>query len=148
MKIEDKTLEPLLIAGIRTRGKYSECDKLFSTLGRRVGRHISGPGMNLYYDEEYREEDADFESCFPIRKPIDVEGVDIRELPGGRCLSYLHHGPYETLCESYEKIFDHSQSIGMQIKYPIREIYIKGSGMIFRGNPKKYITEIQFLFKD
>ena len=36
----------------------------------------------------------------------------------------------------------------MQIKYPIREIYIKGPGMIFRGNPKKYITEIQFLFKD
>jgi effector-binding domain-containing protein len=27
---------------------------------------------------------------------------------------------------------------------PPREIYIKGPGMIFRGNPKKYLTEIQF----
>ena len=36
----------------------------------------------------------------------------------------------------------------MKINYPIREIYIKGLGMIFRGNPKKYITEIQFPFED
>ena len=69
-------------------------------------------------------------------------------LTGGRCLSCLHHGPYETLSESYGLIFDHSKSIGMKINYPIREIYIKGPGMIFRGNPKKYITEIQFPFED
>ena len=36
----------------------------------------------------------------------------------------------------------------MKINYPIREIYIKGPWMIFRGNPKKYITEIQFPFED
>jgi effector-binding domain-containing protein len=28
---------------------------------------------------------------------------------------------------------------------PIREIYLKGPGMIFKGNPKKYLTEIQYL---
>ena len=36
----------------------------------------------------------------------------------------------------------------MKINYLIREIYIKGPEMIFRGNPKKYITEIQFPFED
>ena len=36
----------------------------------------------------------------------------------------------------------------MKINYPIWEIYIKGAGMIFRGNPKIYITEIQFPFED
>lgn len=36
----------------------------------------------------------------------------------------------------------------MNIHYPIREIYIKGPVMIFLGNPKKYITEIQFMFGD
>jgi DNA-binding transcriptional MerR regulator len=30
----------------------------------------------------------------------------------------------------------------------IREIYHKGPGMIFRGNPKRYLTEIQMLVKD
>ena len=28
---------------------------------------------------------------------------------------------------------------------PSREVYIKGPGMIFRGNPKKYLTEIQIM---
>ena len=138
----------MLIAGIRIRGKYDECGRLFSKLGRKAGRHIAGPAFNLYYDEEYKEEDADIESCFPIKKSIEAKGIDVRELPGGRCLSCLHYGPYETISESYEVIFDHSKSIAMNIHYPIREIYIKGPGVIFRGNPKKYITEIQFMFVD
>ena len=138
----------MLIAGIRICGNYRESGRLFSTLGRKVGRHIAGPAFNLYYDEEYKEEDAGFESCFPIKRAVDIEGISVRELTGGRCLSCLHHGPYETLSESYGLIFDHSKSIGMKINYPIREIYIKGPGMIFRGNPKKCITEIQFPFED
>jgi len=36
----------------------------------------------------------------------------------------------------------------MKINYPIRKIYIKGPGMIFRGHLKIYITEIQFPFED
>ena len=28
---------------------------------------------------------------------------------------------------------------------PSREIYLKGPGMIFRGNPKNYLTEIQIM---
>ena len=102
----------------------------------------------MYYDEEYKEEDAGFESCFPIKRAVDIEGISVRELTGGRCLSCLPHGPYETLSESYGLIFDHSKSIGMKINYLIWEIYIKGPGVIFRGNLKKYITEIQFPFED
>jgi hypothetical protein len=28
---------------------------------------------------------------------------------------------------------------------PSRELYLKGPGLIFAGNPKKYLTEIQML---
>jgi len=31
---------------------------------------------------------------------------------------------------------------GYQSKIPTREIYLKGSGMILKGNPKNYLTEI------
>jgi hypothetical protein len=34
-------------------------------LGRAAGRFISGPAMNLYYDTDFKENDADVESCFP-----------------------------------------------------------------------------------
>ena len=81
-------------------------------------------------------------------RAVDIVGISVREPTGGRCLSCLCHDPYETLSESYGLIFDHSKSIGMKINYPIREIYIKRPGMIFRGNPKICITEIQFPFED
>ena len=32
---------------------------------------------------------------------------------------------------------------GYEVALPTREVYLKGPGMIFRGNPKKYLTEIQ-----
>lgn len=34
---------------------------------------------------------------------------------------------------------------GHEIACPTREVYIKGPGMIFKGNPKRYLTEIQIL---
>src|SRR5689334_11361154 len=63
--LEEKTLEPMWIAGIRMKGKYSECGAVFSRLGKTLGRYISGKPLCLYYQAEYHEEDADFEPCFP-----------------------------------------------------------------------------------
>ena len=34
---------------------------------------------------------------------------------------------------------------GYKATAPSREIYLKGPGMIFRGNPKNYLTEIQMV---
>lgn len=34
----------------------------------------------------------------------------------------------------------------MLIPLPTREIYVKGPGLIFKGNPKNYLTEIQLPF--
>lgn len=46
---------------------------------------------------------------------------------------------------SYEKILSYVNQHGYAAQMPTREVYIKGPGMIFRGNPKKYLTEIQML---
>ena len=37
---------------------------------------------------------------------------------------------------------------GLKCAQPPREIYIKGPGMIFKGNPKNYITEIQMVVEE
>ena len=68
MEIVEKVIEPMLIAGIRICGHYRESGRLFSTLCSKVGRHISGRAFNLCYEQEYKEEDADFESCFPLKR--------------------------------------------------------------------------------
>lgn len=147
-KIEEKVLEPVLIAGFRMRGKYSECGKGFGRIGRRFGRHICGKPMLLIYDSEFRDEDADFEACMPVREGDSRDEISVRELAGGRCVSLLHLGPYEECGRTYEKLFTYINEKGYEVTTPCREVYIKGPGMIFKGNPKKYLTEIQLLITD
>ncbi|HYD80698.1 MAG TPA: MerR family transcriptional regulator [Paucimonas sp.] len=141
--IAERKVEPVLIASIRWRGRYADSGKAFSRLGRAAGFGIAGKPLGLYYDLEYKEEDADIESCFPVRRKIAADGILCRELPAGECVSLLHLGPYDQLFRSYAKVFDYLQRNGCRAEPPIREIYHKGPGMIFKGNPRKYLTEIQ-----
>lgn len=144
-EVQEKKLEPMLIAGVRMQGRYSECGRGFSKIGRSLGRYINGPALLLIYDMEYREEDADFEACMPVRQAKDIEGVSVRELPGGRCVSLIHKGPWDQVGPSYAKILTYIKAKGYEIQSPCREVYLKGPGMIFKGNPKNYLTEIQML---
>ena len=147
-EVEEKTLEPMLIAAVRIKGKYSDCGQGFSKIGKSLGRFICGKPFNLYYDAEYKEDDANFEACMPIRKEQQADGISVRQLPGGRCISLLHKGSYEQLGRSYEKILQYTKEKGIEVELPSREVYLKGPGMIFKGNPKKYLTEIQMLIKE
>lgn len=72
-----------------------------------------------------------------------AEGVAVRLLPGGRCLTLVHRGAYDQLGRSYAKILKQAEERKWKISLPTREVYIKGPGMIFKGNPKNYLTEIQ-----
>ncbi len=147
-EVEEKTLPPVLIAGVRMKCRYDEVGKGFSQIARSMGRHLAGKAMCLYYDGEYREEDADIEPCFPIRKAVEKEGLSVRELPGGRCVSLVHKGPWSDLGRSYERILKYVKDHGYEMQLPSREVYLKGPGMIFRGNPAKYLTEIQILINE
>ncbi len=144
-EIEEKEIPTILIAGYRMKGKYAEVGKGFGILAKHLGRQINGKAMNLYYDDEFKEEDAEFEPCFPIRKGKETESVSIRELKGGLCVSLIHQGSYEKLGDSYGKIFNYINENGYNYSTPTREVYIKGPGFIFKGNPNNYLTEIQIL---
>jgi len=146
--IEEKEVETLLIAGYRMKGKYNEVGEGFKMLGKTMGRHINGKATNLYYDGEYKEEDADFEPCFPVRKGNSTDKISVRELPGGKCVTLIHKGSYDTLTESYKKIYGYVNDKGCKVKLPTREVYLKGPGMIFKGNPNNYLTEIQLMLED
>ncbi|MEM7314202.1 MAG: GyrI-like domain-containing protein [Planctomycetota bacterium] len=145
-QIVEKNLETVLIAGLRMQAPYHDCGAGFSKLMRKFGRWSSGKPFLLCYDREYQEI-ANYEVCTPIRKSpgsVDDE-FDVRELQGGRCICLTHIGPYEELSGTYNRLKAHLAEQGLEAAMPSREVYIKGPGMIFRGNPKKYITEVQML---
>ena len=147
-EVQEKTLAAMLIGGIRVRGRYSDCGPLFGRLGRALGRFICGPPMLLHFDDEYREADADFEACLPIRQRKEVDGIAVRDLPGGRCVSLVHRGGYDQLGHSYAKVFEFINRRNYQVLMPTREVYLKGPGMIFKRNPKNYLTAIQVLIDE
>lgn len=146
-QVEEKDLEATLIAGVRMQGKYSDCGRGFAKIGKALGRHLCGKPLLLHYDSEYKEDNADFEACIPVRQGTSKDGISVRELPSGHCVALLHQGPYQDLGRSYAKILDYIKQHGYEIEMPTREVYIKGPGMIFKGNPKKYLTEIQMVIK-
>jgi DNA-binding transcriptional MerR regulator len=148
-RVEETTVAPVLVGGLRMSGRYEECGRGFKTLARALGRYITGKPMCLYYDGEFREEDANFEPCFPLRREFAAgDGISVRQLPAQRCLTLVHQGPYPQLGRSYKVLLSELRRRGVSAALPSREIYVKGPGMIFTGNPKKYLTEIQLPIQD
>ena len=77
------------IAGVQMKGKYSDCGRGFSTIGRRLGVPRR-PMLAYHYDNEYKEDDADFRTySAPAAEQAakNTEGIAIRDLPGGKCVS-------------------------------------------------------------
>jgi DNA-binding transcriptional MerR regulator/effector-binding domain-containing protein len=142
--VGEKKVGEVRVAGLRWKGQYGDVGIIFSKLGRLAGRNICGKPMNLYYDGEFKETDADVETCYPVAGDIKKSGdLILHTLPGGTCVSLIHKGPYENLSRSYAKIMEYVQNKKYETMLPIRELYLKGPGMIFRGNPRNYLTEIQ-----
>ncbi|MDP3179048.1 MAG: MerR family transcriptional regulator [Spirochaetaceae bacterium] len=140
-----KELPDLTVAGIRFKGKYDQVGRYFGPLMKRAGKYAMGGPMTVYHDHEYRDEDADIEVCVPVRKAVNEGDVSSHLLAGGRAVTLIHQGPYDTISDSYRKIGEYMKECGLKPGVPSRELYLKGPGMIFAGNPRKYLTEIQVI---
>lgn len=143
-----KYIDDIVFAGYRFTGSYDEVGNAFAKVGRAAGRNVAGPAMTLYYDGEYREKDADMEGGFPLTRKIDSTGIDCRVLHGGKAVTVIHRGSYESIGKSYERLFARIESDKLNPIYPSREIYLKGPGLIFKGNPRNYVTELQVLVRE
>lgn len=143
---EEKTLPPIKIAAYRMHAPYQDCCHGFSKLGKTFWSRICGPALLLCYDSEYQEI-ANYEVCMPIKSGQSQDGIEVRDLPACRCVALLHPGPYDQINRSYEKALSYVKQKGYKLLVPCREVYLKGPGMIFKGNPKNYLTEIQLVIE-
>lgn len=140
-KIEFKDFEAQTVAALRFRGKYSDVGKYIGTIYKEVKGKADGAPFCCYYDGEYKEE-ADIEVCIPTKGSVTGAKVESKQLPKIRAISTTHIGSYETLNSAYKAIMDYAREHNLECLLPSREIYHKGPGMIFKGNPNKYVTEI------
>ena len=140
-KIEVKDIKSVTVASMRYKGKYSDVGKYIGKIYKGIKGKANGAPFNCYYDGEYREE-ADIEVCVPISKAIEHSEITVKQLPGIKALCTTHIGPYENLNLAYKALFDYAEEHNIKCTIPAREMYLKGPGMIFKGNPNKYETEI------
>lgn len=142
-----KEIPEMLIAAIRFKGKYQDVSQAFNSLFKNYGRYCNGAPFSLYYDNDYKEDGADIEACVPVRTMIENDGIKCRRLPGGKAVTVIHRGSYETLGQSYQILIDYLNGNSRQTQVPYREVYLKGPGMILPRSPKKFVTEIQMMLE-
>jgi DNA-binding transcriptional MerR regulator len=141
-----KEVEELKFISITYKGKYSDCGIYMGKLFKIAGSKIAGKVFNRYLDEGY-EEIAEVEVCVPVKKEITNPEVEYKVLPAGRVISTIHVGSYDEIGRAYQRLIDYRNTHSLTKNDYLRDIYIKGPGMIFRGNPQKYITEVQMPVK-
>ncbi len=141
-EIKIKEIPDMKIASVRYKGRYDGIGKYIGILFKNVGGSALSAPFALYYDEDYKEEDADIEVALEVKKDVNKEEVTTRILPGGKFVSIIHIGPYDKISNSYKAITNYMIENNLKGQTPSREIYKKGPGMLLKGNPEKYETEL------
>ena len=81
-------------------------DRSFSTLAAVISAQnvaLTGPAFALYHGAP--GETADLEVGFPTAQRIEpIEGVEVGSLPAGRVARLVHHGSYDELSSSWERL--------------------------------------------
>ena len=146
-EIKIRDIEPVLAATLRFSGKHKEAGKHFPDIYKALKGQSSGSPFFCYYNKEYKET-ADIELCVPVSEKKELKGIIIKELPRIKAVSTVHTGSYETIRYAYQALTEYITEKKLETELPVREVYIKGPGMFFKGNPDKYITEIIIPLKE
>ncbi|MCL5773028.1 MAG: GyrI-like domain-containing protein [Firmicutes bacterium] len=147
-----KDYPPLKIIGIERTGALSQIEEAFKELTEWASKnkvHILYPSICLFYDNAYpgiNPESAHWEVAFVVNElpRIADQEVSVKELPSELMATIIHHGPYETLSEAYNKILHWIKETGYETTGPFREVYVVCEENQPENNPENYVTEINF----
>lgn len=147
-EINLKEIELIRIAYIKYHGKVQDANKFFPTVFKAIRGKSSGAPFFNYLTLNPQTQIGDIELCVPTLENPSSDSVLIKNLPATKVLSTIHKGPYENIMAGYTALKEYSLEKNIELEPAFREIFIKGPGMILKGNPNNYITEIQFMIKE
>ena len=145
-KITIEEIPSVLVAAVRFTGRYNELGQYIPLLYKAVQGNVNGNIINCYYDEECVEQAA-MEVCLPTKKRISSSTAECKLLPSVKAVCTTHHGSYDTLYLAYKSLFEYVNEHNLSLILPTREVYLKGPGIMFKGNPENYITKVLLPFK-
>lgn len=143
-EIEMRDIEPIRVAYMRYQGDVTEVSKVFPKVFQAIRGKTNGAPFFNYLSMNPETKMGDMELCVPTAEVPAGNGVEVKEMPRIQAVCITHIGPYESLYEAYAEIDRYAAENGLQLMPPFREVFIKGPGMMIKGNPEKYVTEILF----
>ncbi len=162
-EITIKTVEPFLVASIRKVFAKTGFDENLDQMWTQVNNYINEndtkrtiPCLMLYHSGwwdmkecnlTYDEQFLDVEVVEPVTKFFEGnEEVKVYEFPKvEKMASIVHHGPFSTIGQTFDTLFEWMQQNNYTSDGPIREIYHKGEWAT--DDPNEYITELQIPIK-
>jgi DNA-binding transcriptional MerR regulator len=148
-----KSVAPLRVAQARGIAPYMGQPELGRTLSRLFaevmqaitgqGAAIAGPGITLYYDPDYREQEVDVGACLAFTGELrESEQVKVIELPAAETMAcVIHHGSFTTMHQAYHAILGWIEVNGYRVSGPNRELNLEFEP---GGDESEFVTEIQF----
>ena len=153
--IKMKYIPELRVISKREIGTYEETTaKLLNDLRQQINQmnnpetvKVTGPIIGLFYDDEYKEKDADIEIALPVSGEISINDayIEVKTLPKCKVISATHLGPYYDMGKAYSQVFEYAEKHGLKLITPIRELYLK---YVEEVPEDELLTEIQCPFED
>lgn len=146
--VDIREIESMRVAFIKYKGIATEANKLFPNVFKAIRGKANGAPFIYYYSFCQETKMGEMDLCVPTDMEPFGNGVEIKKIPGTKVLCTTHVGGYELLHNAYEAIEEYAAQNKIQLGMPYREVYVKGPGMLLKGNPHKYISEIIFPIRE
>ena len=142
-----KDIEPIRVAVMSFKGVVTEAPKVFPNVFKAIKGKANGAPFICYYAMNQETKTGEMELCVPTAESPNDNGITVKAMPRIKAVCVTHVGSYETMQYAYQAIDRYAQENNLTLQLPFREVFIKGPGMLIKGNPDKYITEILFPLK-
>lgn len=142
--ISHKKLDKILAATTRlTIRKRQELHPIFEEMGREWQGKVTGPPFAVFHWDT-GVDGVEVDAGFPVSRVTDTAGDRSTTLEEAEAFTLLHVGAYDTLGQSYSKLYTQMYERGIPASLMSREIYLKYDAK----SPQKNVTEIQVLIHD
>ncbi len=147
-QIEIRDIEPIRVAFLRYKGIATKANKVFPNVFKSIRGKVNGAPFFCYYVMNPETKMGEMDLCVPTVETPVGNGIEVKEMPRIKAICATHIGSYDTLYQAYDVIDQYAAEHSLQLQPPFREVFIKGPGMLLKGNPSQYITEILFPIKE
>lgn len=102
---------------------------------------VTGPGVAVFHDADYREQDVDVEIVLPVRAPVAVTGpVSFVELPARDVVVATVNGSYDHVSEAMSAIAAWMDAHELTVDGAMYNRYLVGPAQ--DPDPSSWVTEV------